>query len=77
MTIFHDKLLTKTYRDEGADYAVPNVLSSRDLVFRPDFQTKTLHAHSLLSSLVLDYRFAVQSSNTLYCIRTCYIVTRH
>ena len=25
-----------TYCDEAGDYAVPNVLSPRDLVFRPD-----------------------------------------
>ena len=38
MTIFEDKLLTSTYMycDEAGDYAVPNVLSPRDLVFRPD-----------------------------------------
>ena len=40
MTIFQDKLLTRTYRDEAGDYAVPNVLSQRDLVFRPDLRTK-------------------------------------
>ena len=36
MTVFQDKLLTMTYCDEVEDYAVPNVLSPRDLVFRPD-----------------------------------------
>ena len=40
MTIFQDKLLTRTYCDEAGDYAVPNVLSQRDLVFRPDLRTK-------------------------------------
>ena len=36
---FHDKLLTRTYRDETGDNNVPNVLSPRDLVFRPDLRT--------------------------------------
>ena len=36
MTIFLDKLLTRTYCDEAGDFVVPNVLSPRDLVFRPD-----------------------------------------
>ena len=36
MTIFHDELMTRTYCDEAGDYDVPNVLSQRDLVFRPD-----------------------------------------
>ena len=36
MTIFKDKLLTRTYSDEDEDYALPNVLSPRDQVFRPD-----------------------------------------
>ena len=38
-----DKLLTRTYCDEAGDYAVPNVLSPRDLVFRPDFLTKNVY----------------------------------
>ena len=36
MTIFQDKLLTRTDCDEARDYVVPNVLSTKDLVFRPD-----------------------------------------
>ena len=35
-TIFQDKRLTRTYCDEAGDYVVPNVLSPRDLVFKPD-----------------------------------------
>ena len=48
-TAFHDKWLTRTNCDEAGDYAVPNVLSPRDLVFRPDFRTKTVHTHVLVS----------------------------
>ena len=44
--IFHDKLLTRTYCDEAADYAVLNVLSPRDLVFRPDLRTKAVHTRT-------------------------------
>ena len=29
MTIFQDRLLTRTYSDEDGDYAVPNVLGPR------------------------------------------------
>ena len=36
MTIFQNKLLTWTDCYEAGDYVVPNVLSPRDLVFRPD-----------------------------------------
>ena len=36
MTTFQDKLLSKTDCDEAGDYVVPNVLSPRDQVFRPD-----------------------------------------
>ena len=40
MTIFKDKRLTRTDCDEAGDYVVPNVLSPRDLVFRPDIGQK-------------------------------------
>ena len=33
---------TWTDRDEAGDYAVPNVLSPRDLVFRPDNMDETV-----------------------------------
>ena len=36
MTISQDKLLTRTQCDEAGDYAVPNMLCGRDLVFTPD-----------------------------------------
>ena len=35
------------------DYAVPNVYSTRDLVFRPDSRTKTVHTYTILFSLVI------------------------
>ena len=43
MTIFQDKLLTWTDCDEAGDYVVPNVLSPRDLVFRPDIGHELYH----------------------------------
>ena len=46
MTNFQDKLLTGTNCDDAGDYAVPNVLSPRDLVFRPDIRTKIVHTHT-------------------------------
>ena len=48
MTIFQDKLLTRTYCDEIGDFDVPNMLSPRDLVFRPDYITYQLRDRSLL-----------------------------
>ena len=42
MTIFQDKLLTRTDCDKAGDYVVPNVLSPRGLVFRPDIGHKTV-----------------------------------
>ena len=36
LIVFMDKLLTRTYSDKAGDFAVPNVLSPRDLFFRPD-----------------------------------------
>ena len=32
--------MTRTYCDEAGDNAVPNVLSPRDIAFRPDLRTK-------------------------------------
>ena len=45
MTIFQDKLLTRTDCDEAGDYVVPNVLSPSDLVFRPDIGHSLYHHH--------------------------------
>ena len=39
---------TWTDCDEAGDYVVPNVLSPRDLVFRPDNMDETVqHTHTL------------------------------
>ena len=45
ITVFQDKLLTRTYCDEAGDYAVSNVLSPRDLVFRPNIAYIKLYHH--------------------------------
>ena len=43
---------TWTDRDEAGDYVVPNVLSPRDLVFRPDNMDETVpHTHTMLVNL--------------------------
>ena len=43
-----DRRLTWTDCDEAGDYVVPNVLSPRDLVSRPDKMDETLpHTHLL------------------------------
>ena len=36
---------TWTERDEAGDYVVPNVLSPRDLVSRPDIMDELYHTH--------------------------------
>ena len=41
---------TWTDCDEAGDYVVPNVLSPRDLVFRPDNMDETVpHTHTLMT----------------------------
>ena len=46
-----DVRLTWTDCDEAGDYVVPNVLSPRDLVSRPDNMDETvLHTHILILS---------------------------
>ena len=37
--------MTRTFCDEAGDYAVPNVLSPRDLGFRPDIGHKLYNHH--------------------------------
>ena len=51
MTIFQDKLLIKTDCDEAEDYVVPNVFSTRDLVFRSDIGHKLYHVHDIFRSI--------------------------
>ena len=46
---------TWTDCDEAGDYVVPNVLSPRDLVFRPDNVDETVpHAYVNISSMALE-----------------------
>ena len=42
MTTFKDLRLTWTDCGEAEDYVVPNILSPRDLVFRPDIMDGTV-----------------------------------
>ena len=56
MTPFQDKLLTKTDCDEAGDYVVPNVLSPRDLVFRPDIGHKLYHHLVGLTGATVGFR---------------------
>ena len=53
MTIFQEKLLTRTDCGEAGDYVVPNVLSPREQVFRPDIGHKLYYHrgyHATLAS---------------------------
>ena len=52
---------TWTDCDEAGDYVVPNVLSPRDLVFRPDNMDETVPHRSLLLS---------KHSNSFACCST-------
>ena len=48
MTTFKDLRLAWTDCDEAEDYVVPNVLSPRDLVFRPDIMDETVKSSSFV-----------------------------
>ena len=48
-----DGRLTRTYCDEAGDYVVPNVLSPRDLVSRPDNMDETVLSSCLRNMLLL------------------------
>ena len=43
---------TWTYCDEAGDYVVPNVLSPRDLVFRPDNMDETVPHTGMENSVI-------------------------
>ena len=47
-TTFKDLRLTWTDCDEAEDYVVPNVLSPRDLVFRPDIMDETVKSSKII-----------------------------
>ena len=49
-----DGRLTRTNCNEAEDYVVPNVLSPRDLVSRPDNMDKTVLSSSGFSLKLLD-----------------------
>ena len=71
MTIFQDKLLTRTDSDEAGDYVVPNVLSPRDLVFRPDIGHKLYHHHMQKADflmMLLNFPLAQLSRRNKVCI---------
>ena len=57
--------MTWTDCDEAEGYVVPNVLSPRDLVFRPDFLDETVTSSSnLIISLDTEVSTPLQLSNT-------------
>ena len=62
MKTFQDKLLTRTDCDGAGDYVVPNVISPRDLVFRPDIGHKLYHPHNYTQSVLYDAVFLSFSS---------------
>ena len=64
MKIFQDKLLTRTDCDEAGDYVVPNVLSPRDLVFKPGIGHKLYHQMPLVA-FVTKYASSCQPSRNL------------
>ena len=53
---------TWTDCDEAGDYVVPNVLSPRDLVFRPENMDETV-PHTQLSSVCVSVCLSVNMSN--------------
>ena len=71
MTVFQDKLLTRTDCDEAGDYVVPNVLSPRDLVFRPDIGHKLYHHRKFLWAVYLEGVSLIQAAElaALECLK--------
>ena len=58
-----DGRLTRTNCDEAGDYVVPNVLSPRDLVSRPDNMDKTV-----LSSSAQSVKLTLDEASSPFCI---------
>ena len=70
-----DRRPTWTDCDEAGDYIVPNVLSPRDLVFRPDNMDETVPHTSFrlrryLHLLIVCYMFSSKSIN--YFVVLCF-----
>ena len=59
---------TWTDCDEAGDYVVPNVLSPRDLVFRPDNMDETV-PHRLIYCRVMLQNVADRIANSEYHMR--------
>ena len=60
-----DVRLTWTDCDEAGDYVVPNVLSPRDLVSRPDNMDETvLHTHTL-QDLAINWGLYIPIQHTI------------
>ena len=56
---------TWTDCDEAGDYVVPNVLSPRDLVFRPDNMDETVpHTDQLRSNCAADQRLCFRYADS-------------
>ena len=70
---------TWTDCDEAGDYVVPNVLSPRDLVFRPDNMDETVphtfasHTFCHGSALLFIFLFFLSenSNKTYFCLYNC------
>ena len=65
-TTFKDLRLTWTDGDEAEDYDVPNVLSPRDLVFRPHIMDETVKSSSLFQFLICAYLLLLMDTLFLY-----------
>ena len=76
MTIVQDKLPTRTDCDEAEDYVVPNVLSPRDLVFRPDIGHKLYQhqSHVIVSSREDPVLDCSREGHALDCSRECNVL---
>ena len=61
---------TWTDCDEAGDYVVPNVLSPRDLVSRPDIMDETVPHTGTVDKLSIVFLVSINIVNTLgqYCV---------
>ena len=72
-----------TYCDEAGDYVVPNVLSPRDLVSRPDNMDETVLSSSqaafgigYLTTLSNELKLCFQNQNTTWAKRNFSLIFR-
>ena len=68
---------TWTDCEEAGDYVVPNVLSPRDLVFRPDIMDETVPHYFIMKLTFFLDSFLTGSTNIFICVKGTTIQITH